>query len=117
MYADGDPINGIDPRGREDLVEYVAWTAHNAFEGTLYSKLMGECLSNTFAQIADLLDATISNTPTDLTGEGVELELAEGAAKAGYDLAAGFLLSFDFSFYGVRIHSFVPYPGPGGDCQ
>jgi hypothetical protein len=24
LYADGDPINGMDPRGREDLIEYSA---------------------------------------------------------------------------------------------
>ena len=22
LYADGDPVNGMDPRGREDLIEY-----------------------------------------------------------------------------------------------
>jgi len=34
LYANGDPINGIDPMGREDLVEYVTIAAKATFIAT-----------------------------------------------------------------------------------
>jgi len=63
LYADGDPVNRIDPRGREGaLVEYAATLAHNSFEATIYGTHMKKCVSNAYSQAGDLLGALLSNT-------------------------------------------------------
>jgi hypothetical protein len=105
LYADGDPVNRIDPRGREGaLVEYAATLAHNTFEGTIYGTHMKKCVSNAYSQAGDLLGAILSNTPTDLTGEGIGMTLVSGGSAANYDLAVGFIVGHIF-----------PYPGQ--DCE
>jgi hypothetical protein len=105
LYANGDPVNRIDPRGREGaLVEYAATLAHNTFEGTIYGTHMKKCVSNAFRQAGDLLGAILSSTPTDLTGEGIGMTLVSGGNAADYDLAVGFIVGH-----------ILPYSGQ--DCE
>ena len=101
-----DPVNGIDPRGRDELIEYAAFVAHNAFEGTVYGTHLGGCTEQAFLQAADLLTATISNTLIDFTGEGIGTGLAHGVNVADYDLGVGFILS-----------KLPPTAYPGQDCE
>ena len=101
LYVGGDPVNRIDPRGREGaLVEYAATLAHNTFEGTIYGTHMRKCVANAYTEAGNLLGAILSNTPTDLTGEGIGLTLASGGSAANYDLAVGYIVSHIFPYSG-----------------
>ena len=104
LYAGGDPVNARDPRGREDLIEYAAVAVHSALEATIYGTHVRKCLVKAYSEIDALLSAILSDTPTDLTGEGIGLSLAQGVNAATYDLATGVIVSHIF-----------PYPGM--DCE
>jgi len=100
LYADGDPVNGIDPMGREDLFEYrfspgpslicggslyCGITAKQVIGGSLVLAVFGRFIGKAFGLITEAVDFAIGpdlHDPGKEPGDG-ESGGEQGPASAG----------------------------------
>src|ERR1700749_4628520 len=66
LYAEGDPINGDDPTGHDDLLELAGRVAGdvNIYNGSNTVGLQKQCEAFIFAGIAKVLDTPQATTAT-----------------------------------------------------
>jgi RHS repeat-associated protein len=56
LYAGGDPVNGLDPTGRETLVETAIYYAKRILPVVIYLKACGQAIQGIYQLINDALD-------------------------------------------------------------
>ena len=62
LYANGDPVNGIDPMGREELVDTGWLTKARVVAAVLYASACGWAIYDLYDKIDDALD-NVYNMP------------------------------------------------------
>jgi len=84
LYAGGDPINRVDPSGRDELLDAAFEMAIHSIETIRFSNEIRECLIEAFQGAASSLSAVISGDSGVQTGQDLSPSLVEcgfGALK------------------------------------
>jgi RHS repeat-associated protein len=86
LYASGDPVNGSDPTGRADLVEYAANVSNfvSHYNNANNPNKYGQCQAKVYAGIAEVLE-----NPTE--SEDIIRALGPAEGKCVEDLLNGII--------------------------
>jgi RHS repeat-associated protein len=79
LYADGDPVNGIDPRGREDLITYADLNATSAVTSFMLKKIACGIVTYYFNMLLKFEGVTGDLASILNWGAGVGCALATGS--------------------------------------
>ena len=101
LYAGGDPINKIDPRGREELLEYAFMAYHLTIEGIDFGHDEKGCLVDAFVGLATGIGSATDGSTTANEGLNIAMALGGCSDEADYNLALGFIWSKVFPFSGA----------------
>jgi RHS repeat-associated protein len=101
LYAGGDPIGRIDPRGREALLEYAFMAYHLTIEGIDFGHDEKGCLVNALVGLATGIGSATDGATIPNEGLNIAMTLSVCSDEADYNLALGFIWSKVF-----------PFPGP-----
>jgi RHS repeat-associated protein len=92
LYANGDPVNRIDPRGREDLIEYTGELLniyHAVIEPARLGLGFGRCFSDALTSEAQDISAAIEGKPLPFSPQAIAQALGTCAGDAISDLIKG----------------------------
>jgi RHS repeat-associated protein len=94
LYAGGNPVNRIDPSGRDAYAEYVELTVdllHLTYEPLTFGYEIDECVIGAFREEGQALDAIVDDNVPAESGDQVAQKLGECVRKAikGYALGPG----------------------------
>jgi hypothetical protein len=93
LYANGDPVNGIDPMGRETMFQYAAFTRSRAQAAAAFGFKTDMCLRAALVGISDALNAVMNETSLPANSQNLAFNLGTCEAKAIKGLL-GMLLNF-----------------------
>jgi hypothetical protein len=84
LYAEGDPVNGVDPTGHEDLLELAGRVAGdvNIYNGNNTVGQQKQCEAFIFAGIAKLLDTPQAATATLVAFDSYLTQVELGCVKS-----------------------------------
>jgi RHS repeat-associated protein len=90
LYANGDPVDRVDPRGRDAIIEYLVELVHSTAEAIEFGHNMGKCVQNALGEEAELLGTVFEggSIPQD-SSEVVADELVNCTGEAVADLIEG----------------------------
>jgi len=79
LYADGDPVDGIDPRGSEDLIEYAGKLSddldhYNTANGP---NRLGQCLGKAFSEESTDFSDVLSGGPLPYSGQQIGQQIGD----------------------------------------
>lgn len=80
LYAKGDPVNGEDPSGRADLIEYAGKVSGwlNNYQNFNNPNLLGQCLARELFGEANSLD---QNSPSAASGNELGKQVIQCVEK------------------------------------
>ncbi len=85
LYAGGDPVNAVDPTGR-DLLEWAIMTYHMMYEGVRFGHKLGPCISDAVEREAKLFSAALNGVSTTDSGQKIADDLGQCAGEAAKHL-------------------------------
>ncbi len=68
LYANGDPVNGIDPTGRADYIESIFTKTYVSAPVEIYAAVVGKSLATAFCLIAKTLARATLGVPVGMSG-------------------------------------------------
>jgi RHS repeat-associated protein len=86
LYAGGDPVNRIDPHGREELVEAAKEIAAHSIETIHFSLEIRSCVLNEFQAIDDLLSSVSNENSSIDSGQNAGNNVGQCLYDALYGL-------------------------------
>jgi len=93
LYADGDPVNGLDPTGRGAFIEYIVLIYHSVLEGYEFGTGMRQCVIDALDGDTTLLNAEVDGNAAQSSSLQIAINLEKCVGEKIYDLSKGVLWS------------------------
>lgn len=77
LYAGGDPVNGIDPLGREELLEAGLEIAIHSKEAIQFGAEIALCERRAFTSVANTLEDLVNGGEVSSSSENAGTDLGE----------------------------------------
>jgi RHS repeat-associated protein len=79
LYAGGDPVNRIDPSGREDLIEYAGIITEklDLYNTANTPNRFGQCLAKAYSEVSSDLSDAFSGGSLPYSGQHIEQQVGD----------------------------------------